>query len=57
MKQPFELKLSTGKVVEWEGSDGIAAAQNYAAAHPGVVVIGWREPRHGLFFGFKVIVE
>ena len=57
MKQQFELKLSTGKVVEWEGSDGKAAAQNYAAAHPEAVVIAWREPRHGLFFGAKVIVE
>jgi hypothetical protein len=46
----FELKLSTGQVVEWEGSDGVNAAERYVDAHRDAVVIAWREAnRHGIF--------
>lgn len=46
MNAPFELKIDEQeKSVEWDGKDGIDAAQRYAKAHPGTVVTGWRTPK------------
>lgn len=38
----FELKLSTRRVVVWDGRDGEDAARAYVASHPEAVVIAWR---------------
>ena len=51
MKQ-FELKLSNGKVVIWDGKDGVDAAIRYETAHNTeyVYVTAWRDyPRNGMF--------
>lgn len=53
----FELKLASGKVVEWQGKDGADAAQRYADAHRGVTVTAWRDVRQGVFPGMLRIVE
>ena len=45
----FELKLATGKVVEWAGEGGEDAARRYVDCHRDAVVVAWREPRFGLF--------
>ena len=46
----FELKLSTRKVVVWEGIDGVDAAHRYVDCHRDATVIAWRTtPRTGLF--------
>lgn len=44
----YELKLATGKVVEWDGDDGEHAARRYVDVHRNAAVVAWREPRHGL---------
>jgi len=55
MKQ-YELKLSNGKTVVWEGDDGETAARRWADAHrtdprfSGVSVVAFRTwPRTGVF--------
>lgn len=54
----YELKLTDGRVVIWDGLTGIDAALRYVAAHPEATVTAWREtPRHGLFVGLVPIVE
>lgn len=35
----------------WDGIDGEDACRRYAAAHPGMTVIGWREPPFSLCIG------
>lgn len=47
----FELKLSTGEVVTWDGRDGVDASERYVDVHRDAAVLAWREPRHGLFIG------
>jgi len=49
----FELKLASGKMVTWNGTDGIDAARRYADAHRGETVIAWQWPRYGVFPGVK----
>jgi hypothetical protein len=56
-RRAYELKLSTGEVVAWDGKDGVQAAQSYADSHPGATVVMWREPRHGLWPMLAPIVE
>lgn len=53
----YELRLSDGKAVVWDGKDGRDAARRYVAAHPGASVIAWREAeRHGFFpFGGRIV--
>lgn len=41
----FDLKLASGRVVQWEGDDGEDAARRYVDAHREAVVVAWREPR------------
>lgn len=53
----FELKLSTGKVVTWEGVSGEDAALRYADFHREATVVAWRHIQHGLFVGVQEIVE
>lgn len=50
-EQRFELKLSTGKVVEWTGRDGVDAARRYVDVHRDAVVVAWRTPRVGIYVG------
>ena len=46
----YELKLSNGKTVVWEGKDGINAAERYVDCFRDATVIAWRDyPRHGIF--------
>ena len=46
----YELKLESGKVVEWVGSDPIDAATRYVDVFRDAVVVATREAdRHGLF--------
>lgn len=53
----FELKLTTGKIVTWEGESGEDAAGRYVDMHRDAAVIAWRHVRHGLFVGAKPTVE
>lgn len=54
----YELKLADGRVVTWEGRDGIDACHRYADSHPGAIVIAWREAdRHGIHIGQLPIVQ
>ena len=49
MKQyDFELKLSDGQVVTWQGKDGIDAATRYVDCKGGTV-IAWRDIPVGIF--------
>lgn len=41
--------------VTWDGVDGEDACRRYAAAHPGVTVIAWRDPPSGLYIGVRPI--
>lgn len=44
----FDLRLSTGRVVVWEGASGEDAARAYVASH-GATVVAWRHAnRHGV---------
>jgi hypothetical protein len=43
MERLFELKLATGKVVEWSGIDGENAARRYVDCHREAAVVAWRE--------------
>lgn len=46
----FELKLSGGKVVVWEGKSGEDAAHRYVDMHRDATVIAWRHHnRTGVF--------
>ena len=46
----YELRLASGKTVVWDGRTALEAAQRYVDAHPGQVVLSWREAdRHGFF--------
>lgn len=54
----YELKLAGGKTVVWQGKDGLDACHRYADAHPGSVVIAWREAdRVGLHVGLLPIEQ
>ena len=57
MNEKFELQLSNGQIVEWEGCNGIDAAQRYENAHPDVTAFAWRHVRFGVFVGVLRIVE
>jgi len=49
----FELRLSNGKTVIWDGKNGVDAAMRYVSAHneKHLSVIAWRSyPRKGLFY-------
>ena len=50
-QEMFELKLEDGKVIKWEGRDGLDACHRYADSHPGIAVIAWRYPRYELRIG------
>jgi hypothetical protein len=45
MQQTFELKLADGRVVEWQGTDGVDASRRYVDAHRDAAVVAWRYPR------------
>lgn len=50
----YELLLKTegeegGKIVVWQGKDGLDAARRYVDAHRGATVVAWRGSRTGLF--------
>lgn len=53
----YELKLADGRIVTWEGKDGVDASKRYAVAYPGVVVIAWREADNGIHIGLLPIVQ
>lgn len=57
MEKTYELKLASGKVVKWEGKNGIDAAQRFVDCHRTEAVVATREVQHGLFFGIKNIIE
>ncbi len=58
MDKQYELKLTSGKAVVWDGEDGIKAAQRYVDAHPNEEVLAWRDyPRHGILFGTQSIID
>lgn len=49
----YELKLTDGRIVTWQGKDGLDACVRYADANPGCyAVIAWREPRAQLRIGY-----
>lgn len=45
MEKRYELKLDTGKVVEWVGRSGENTAVRYVDCKGGAVV-AWREPQY-----------
>ena len=49
MTNTYELKLTSGKVITWEGEDGEDAVKRYIDCERGTV-IAWRSVAHGLFF-------
>lgn len=55
----YQLRLSDGATVEWEGVDGEDAARRYVDAHRTAVVVAYRDAdRYGIFPGLPgVIVE
>ncbi len=58
----FDLKLGDGRVVQWEGADGIDASIRYADAHPAsdgekLTVLAWRRKHDCLGIGLKPIIE
>lgn len=58
MSRLWDLKLATGKVIQWEGKDGEDAARRYVDCHREAVVVAWRNAdRHGLHIGVKPIIE
>ncbi len=58
MAKEYELKLATGRVIIWEGRDGIDAAKRYIDCHREEAVIAWRDyPRYGIFLGVRNIIE
>lgn len=44
-EQLFELKLASGKVVTWHGTDGINASRRYVDCNRDETVVAWRYPR------------
>lgn len=48
IEQRWELKLDTGKVVEWNGTSGEDAARRYVDCKGGAVVASRRAPNYGL---------
>lgn len=45
----YELKLSTGKVVEWDGTDEENAARRYVDCHRDAAVVATRPaPEYGV---------
>lgn len=54
----YEIMLSTGKVVTWDGKDGEDACTRYVAAHPDTKAVAFREAdRHGIHYGLLPIQE
>ena len=49
MQERYQLKLASGKVVEWVGEDGVDAARRYVDCHQTKTVVATRPIRHGLF--------
>jgi hypothetical protein len=46
----FELKLASGKTVEWDGADEEDAARRYVDCHREAAVVATRPAdRHGMF--------
>lgn len=46
----YELKLASGRVVEWDGDTPEEAAQRYVAEHRTEAVVAWRDAgQHGIF--------
>lgn len=43
MEKPYELKLASGKVVKWTGTDGVNAAERYVDCVRDAEVVAWRE--------------
>lgn len=48
--RPFELKTDTGKVLRWNGRDGLDASRRCAEAKQ-VTIVAFREPRVTLLVG------
>jgi len=53
----FDLKLASSAWVRWTGTSGPDAAQRYADAHPGAVVVAWRWPVTEMRIGMINIVN
>jgi len=53
----YDLKLASGKVVQWEGKTGDDAARRYVDTFRDETVIAWRIPPHGLSIGLRPIVS
>lgn len=58
MIKMYDLKLASGKIVQWNGEDGEDAARKYVAEHPGATVVATRLPRYPLtVLGRGVIIN
>ena len=53
MRKVFELKLSSGEIVTWQGETGTDAAKRYVDTFPSKSVVAWRVPPIGLRVGLR----
>lgn len=53
----YELRLASGRVVQWDGASPEDASRRYVGAHPGETVVAWRHVRPDLRIGTQRILE
>ena len=53
----FELKLSNGKTVQWEGFNYKNAIDRFLSQHPEETITAWRFKRHDLKIGMINIIQ
>lgn len=59
-EREYDLKLSTGAVVQWHGKDGPDAAERYVDTNPAATVVATRlaaSERYGIRVGHRHITE
>jgi hypothetical protein len=53
----FEIKLASGKTVNYFGSNGMEACQRYVNNNPEEVAIAWRYPKYEFKIGMIRIAD
>ena len=53
----FELKLSNGKIVQYEGFNYQNAIKRFLSQHPEETITAWRFKRHDLKIGMINIIQ
>lgn len=58
VERVYDLRLASGRVVDWVGVSPEDAARRYVATYPAEVVVAVRDSeRHGLHIGLQPILE